>query len=191
MSVNMEKSRLIGIATTISCCVVVIGCCAVISGCSSNSAGKVAVSTATKSVKFTVDQPSLAIVGTSAPDSVFDGMLFKDADRQLLSRVMERASNDVFGALDGFSDPAQLEAKFNEMALSAFDPAQLGKELMAQTLREARVTPQRRFTGWRVKVEYTIGSDNAGEKKDRFQRWCYIDPSGTSVVKSFDIPVTW
>lgn len=191
MSVSMKKSRLTGIVTAINCCAVVIGCCAVMPGCIPNSEGKTAVNTATRSVKFTIDEPSLAIVGTSTPDSVFDGMLFKDADRQLLSQVMERASNDVFGTLDGFNDPAQLEAKFNEMALSAFDPAQLGKELMAQTLREARMTPQGKFTGWRVKVEYTLGSGNAGEKKERFQRWCYIDPSGTSVVKSFDIPVTW
>ncbi len=156
--------------------------------CSGRRVKSAARETAQKSVVFTVNDERLNITAVGMADSVIDGKLFSPRDQEFLMKVMSSASQNIFDALYEEEDPDSLVAKFDSMTASSFDTSVLAQEMMMQSLRKSDKSSGQ-LTGWRVKVDYEAPAPNG--KITKFERWCYLDPSGTSVVKSFDIPVTW
>ncbi len=167
---------------------VILGIGLLMTCCDGRRVKSAARETAQKSVVFTVNDERLNITAVSMADSVIDGKLFSPRDQEFLMKVMSSASQNIFDALYEEEDPDSLVAKFDAMTASSFDTSVLAQEMMMQSLRKSDA-PSGQLTGWRVKVDYEAPAPNG--KIAKFERWCYLDPSGTSVVKSFDIPVTW
>lgn len=153
--------------------------------CSEYNAKSMACKTARNSVNFTVNDPSLKILDVSTPDSVIDGCMFSEQDKKYLMNLITESSNDVFASLYEENDTDKLIEKFNSLTASTYDTSRLAQEIMIQSVRRPQSNSDGRLTGWCVKVIYetTINGKNV-----KMERWCYLDPSGTSVVKSFDIP---
>ena len=168
--------------------VLTLAFCVVIVGCSGNRAKSQARKTARNSVDFTITDPSLKILAVGVADSVIDGQMFSEQDQRMVMQIMTSASGDVFASLYEEDDTDKLVEKFNSMTAATYDTSRLAQEIMIQSVNRSRLKPQGRLTGWRVKVGYETSADG---KTVKMQRWCYLDPSGTSVVKSFDIPMTW
>lgn len=149
-----------------------------------NSPAAKARLTARNNIAFTVGEKT-PVTAVSVADSIFDGVLFSPQDQDLLIKVVTAASASMMqmmSARDG-SDPMAMD--FDRFTVSTFDTSAIAKELMAQSVR-GDSPREHHLTGWRVKVNFTA-SDNGTVTK--VQRWCYLDPSGTSVVKYFDIPL--
>lgn len=164
-----------------------LGLCLIMSCCDNRKIKDRARETAQNCVEFTCsDDPQLKILAVGMADSVIDGIMFSQQEQQFLMKLLSETSNDVFATLYGEDDPDVLLEKFNKATTSSFDTSALAQEMMMQSVRQARMKPSGRLTGWRVTVNYETVIDGTSRK---MSRWCYLDPSGVSVVKSFDIPM--
>lgn len=141
--------------------------------------------TALKNIEFTLG-PSTAVRGVSVPDSIFDGVLFNEKDQEFLIKVVTSASSSMFDVMSQIDASADKLPDFSKMTASTFDTSTIAQELMAQSFRTGSEKLPHRHSGWRVKVDYSVKRDGV---EANFERWCYLDPSGTSVVKFFDIPL--
>lgn len=157
---------------------------AAMTGCKQTPPAAKARETARNNIAFTVGE-NTAIEAVSVADSIFDGVLLSPKDQDFLIRVVTSASASMMQMMSatGEDDPASMD--FDRFTVSTFDTSAIAKELMAQSVHKDKPR-EHHHSGWRVKVNYST-TDNG--KNIKVERWCYLDPSGTSVVKYFDIPL--
>ncbi|MCM1337681.1 MAG: hypothetical protein NC187_00535 [Candidatus Amulumruptor caecigallinarius] len=156
--------------------------CVPATSCVGKPARAVARDTARKNIEFTVD-PDAKIGAVGVPDSIFDGVLFGPKDQDFIIRVMMSSSSSILDALNEESAAENPDLGRLTSASSGFYT--IAQELMTQSSMPDRVRPHK-FSGWRVKVNYSLVANG---RETTLERWCYVDPSGTSVVRFFDIPI--
>ena len=156
--------------------------CVSATSCVSKPARAVARDTARKNIEFTVGSDA-KIGAVGMPDSIFDGVLFGPKDQDFIIRVMMSSSSSILDALN--EECAAENPDLGRLTSASSGFYTIAQELMAQSAKPGGVGPHK-LSGWRVKVNYSLVSNG---REATMERWCYLDPSGTSVVRFFDIPI--
>lgn len=145
-------------------------------------------SVAQKALMASVDRPeSVKILAVSKVDSVFNRDYISMDEKVAISMAMMKVNEKVMKETDGFdnfdlADPSL--AALMERQMSAMN---ILRSLTSQSVITAHGKPVRRFTGWKVKIEYEAQSENG--KSYRSEYWFILDKDAQCVVKSFEVPL--
>ena len=123
---------------------------------------------------------AIEIKAVSKPDSVFGNSYISENEMVSLGSILMKADKSLL------SDDETLDRNAMDDYLEKMMPLMNELRMASTPQYQAKDKPEK-FSGWKVKIEYT--KKNEEGLKNHSERWFIIDRSGKFVVKSFDVPL--
>lgn len=142
--------------------------------------------TAVAALKYSFgNSGSLRVISVTDADSIVDVRFFSQEDSHEIMAVMEYLSSRSLASYQNVSLDNQTDNNIYELSESTSRAGLALQAMMNQISTPDSDTPGK-LSGWKVKVVYNK-SGNTGITS-RWQRWFAIDPTGNSVLESYDFP---
>ncbi|MBD5419128.1 MAG: hypothetical protein HDR48_03715 [Bacteroides sp.] len=133
-----------------------------------------------------VNPDDVKIIAVSKPDSIFNHEFLSTNDKQKISSILMAINDKVMSVTNNLESIEKLDDNVNDLMFRQMSAMSVLRSMDAPMIEQPTVNT-RKFTGWRVKIEYEgIG---AYGNKIHSEYWALLDKTGHHVINSFEIPL--
>ena len=167
-------------------CLMVVASFTFLYACACDPKRSASESSETALLATAINPDDVKIIAVSKPDSIFNHEFLSSNDKQKISNILMSINDKVMNATNNLESFDMIDDSVNELMFRQMSAMSVLRSLDSPMI-EQPTSGSRKFTGWRVKIEYE--GISAYGNKIHSEYWALLDKTGHHVINSFEIPL--